>query len=663
MRLPVILRIFKDDRLLEVKQFDTDQIVFGHDAEVNVEIPDAEVSSIHALIELRDAGYYLCDLGSRSGTFKNNQSILDEPLSSGDEIKVGPYKILFYVGAPKPKSIPVQEEKAFSPTPLKVIEVAKSEDVVEPKKVEVKKNEAKTGEPKEVPAVQEKPVKAVKVKIEKKSHKTFAPPSEVKDLKKYLKPNKGPAVEVTVAWKERILDSYRFGEKDKKIVIGSDAKAQVKLPSTVARSSQVIIEKALGTKILVAADTNIEVLTPNLNWGFDDLRQLGRVQMVGQAAAIRLEQGELAAISFSEDDIQVFVTHIPEMAPPKTLGWVDLSSGQLTGVILSLAFVFLLSLWVSVNAPETAEKVVDPLESKRVAQFIYKKVEPKQPELPVEPEKPPLPKQVKVEEQKQIVEKGAKVELAKKEDSAGRAQELRPKKGKDKSFSSTKKGGSVKLADKEGGGAKTKSVTETGLFSAFGGGGVRANPDKSYSGSGDIFGMASRATGKSGTAENRAGDDIGSRFKDTGAGGKGFATEGIADIGTHGRSSGQSDYGDTGTGEKASVAVKAGGGEEEFLGSIDREAVRRVVQAGMREIRSCYERQLNKNKGLEGRIVLAWVIAEQGKVLSARVKNSNMNNKELEECMIGRLKTWRFPEPPAGGHPEVSFPFMLKAQK
>ena len=106
MKSPIILRIFKKDQLLEVKQFESDQIIFGHDADVTVDLNDVEISPIHCLVELRDSGYYLCDMGSISGTKKNGKSILDEPISSGDNIELGPFRIHFFVGAPKVKIVP-----------------------------------------------------------------------------------------------------------------------------------------------------------------------------------------------------------------------------------------------------------------------------------------------------------------------------------------------------------------------------------------------------------------------------------------------------------------------------------------------------------------------------------------------------------------------------
>ena len=114
MKSPIILRIFKNDQLLEVKQFEGTQVIFGHDADVTVDLSDEAVSAIHCLIELRDSGYYVCDMGSATGTKKNGKSVMDESISSGDNIQIGPFRVQFFVGAPKPKDPPV----AVAPTSI-----------------------------------------------------------------------------------------------------------------------------------------------------------------------------------------------------------------------------------------------------------------------------------------------------------------------------------------------------------------------------------------------------------------------------------------------------------------------------------------------------------------------------------------------------------------
>ena len=308
-----------------------------------------------------------------------------------------------------------------------------------------------------------------------------------------------------------------------------------------------------------------------------------------------------------------------------------------------------------------------------MAQFVYEKPkeeikpEPVPPPQKTEPKDVPPPPLKKVEVvEKADAPKGAKEKPAVAQ-SAARAMEVRAipnSKNKPKKFTSTvKQGGAVKIGDKAGANAQSKDVTKTGLLSAFGGGGMRSQLDQAYQGSGDLLGLAEKATGSAGMGENRAGSDLGSKFKDVGAGGKGTATQGISGIGTKGRSSGQSAYGDVGIGGKGSVAIEAGGMGAEFVGSIDREQVRRVIRSILSQIKSCYERQLRSNPDLEGKIVIRFDIHAEGKIKSSAPVDATGVMKVVGECVAARIKEQRMPEPPEGSYAEVDYPFVFGAQK
>ena len=145
---------------------------------------------------------------------------------------------------------------------------------------------------------------------------------------------------------------------------------------------------------------------------------------------------------------------------------------------------------------------------------------------------------------------------------------------------------------------------------------------------------------------------------DTGAGGKGTATQGIAGVGTKGRGSGQGGYGGSeGFGDKGAVSVEPGGAEEDFVGTIDKEAVRRVVRANIKEIQFCYERQLQGNKSLEGKVLIEWEIGAQGAVLTTKLLKTSVSNAAVENCVMTRIKSWKFPEPPPNTVAVVQYPF------
>ncbi|GIL18018.1 MAG: hypothetical protein BroJett040_17690 [Oligoflexia bacterium] len=671
MRSPIILRIFKGPQLVEVKQFDQEQIIVGHDGDVQVDLKDPSVSPIHCLIELRDSGYFLCDLGSQSGTHKNGAAILDEPLSSGDQIGIGPFQIHFFVGVPKPKAPPVVEV----PQPVqKVSPLAQS--ISQPVQTEAKVVEvAKVSPPPQIPevgkVVKKSTTQSAGIRHDK-TWNTFAPSSEISDLKGYLRPTKGTVVEVIVAWKERVLSIQHFSEK-KSYTIGSQG-CDVEIPPTFISGKLPFVDYSNGCRVVVTQNMYAELKTVQDIYKIDDLQKMGRLAKISTGTAIRVEQAELLCITIGDGTLQIFVRFVPASEKPTLVG-LDISAGELTGLIVTFVLVSLLAIYMSIYGPQAIQEPKQD-ETLRLAQFVYNKKEepPKPPEPPKpEPKKveakdvpPPEPKKVEVTDKK-TGPKGPAPKPAVKEQPATKAAEVRPmpsQVNKPKKFTSIKQGGSVKVGETEGANAQSaRDVSKTGLLSAFGGGGSRTQLDQAYSGSGELLGMADKATGTSGQSTNRAGEDIGSKFKDAGAGGKGTATQGIAGVGTKGRSSGQSAYGGEGLGGKGSVAIEAGGIGEEFVGSIDREAVRRVIRSILAQIKSCYERQLRMTSDLEGKIVINFDIHEQGRVKSAKPKETSAAMRPVAECVASRIKEQRFPEPPAGSYASVDYPFVFGAQK
>lgn len=706
MRTPVILRVFKGNQLKEVKQFDLDQIVIGHEAEVQLDLDDESVSPIHCLIETRDNGYYICDLGSKSGTFKNGNQILDEALHSGDEVGIGPFKLSFFIGVPKPRATPVvvNDEK----TEL----IAKQESVAEvaqlPKEKPVEKKEekpaaevkipasvpaaaveaapaAKAKKPEEKKAVAQKPeIKThyrPPVSSKKKKRISFAPASEVVDLKDVLRPTKGNVLEVIVAWRERILNTYHFRHKGA-IRVGDTKNEQISLPTKNIPRGWPLIDVGGTVKINVHADMKVELYNSSGTQNIESLSAVGKCTNGPQGRQIRLDQSELLKLTLGDGNINLFFRYVPQ-SPTVPVSPFFFSSSELAGVVLSVIIAGVLAFYVSIMKPPQEEP--KPEEITRTAEVIFNKPlqTPSKPPPPpppppekVVPPPPKTPEKAKMEDQKRENQvKGAPTDKARaqKAQQAQRANEVAPipnSQNRPKKFTSTKQGGAVKLGNQAGANAQSaqpKDVSKIGLFGAFGGGGIRSKLDQAYQGAGGILGQAEKATGSSGFAENREGDDVGSKFKDTGAGGKGTATQGIAGIGTKGRSSGMSAYGGTeGFGDKTSVAIEAGGAEETFVGSIDKDAVRRAIRHNLNLIRGCYEAELRKldqsgRKSFEGRVTMEWKIVDSGIAKDVQVKSSTLRNSATERCVALRMATIKFPDVPAGMEATVTYPFVFKS--
>ncbi len=122
-------------------------------------------------------------------------------------------------------------------------------------------------------------------------------------------------------------------------------------------------------------------------------------------------------------------------------------------------------------------------------------------------------------------------------------------------------------------------------------------------------------------------------------------------------------FGAGGLGRSGSVrgqVTRASGRSLAVQGSIDRDAVAKVVNAHLQEVRACYERALLKDPGLAGKVVLEWSISTSGAVTMARTRSSSLSNGGVERCILSSLKTWKFPSA-RGGQVLVSYPFLFNS--
>jgi pSer/pThr/pTyr-binding forkhead associated (FHA) protein/outer membrane biosynthesis protein TonB len=151
---------------------------------------------------------------------------------------------------------------------------------------------------------------------------------------------------------------------------------------------------------------------------------------------------------------------------------------------------------------------------------------------------------------------------------------------------------------------------------------------------------------------------LGSRGSGLGGGG---SAEGLGGLGTRGVGSGRSGFGSGGGsfGAKGEGRVSATSGDPLILGALDRSLIDQVIKAKMAQIRYCYQRELQKDPSLGGKIVIKFTIAKDGTVSKASVKTTSINNSAVEQCVVGRFYKMQFPEPKGGGIVIVSYPFIF----
>lgn len=151
---------------------------------------------------------------------------------------------------------------------------------------------------------------------------------------------------------------------------------------------------------------------------------------------------------------------------------------------------------------------------------------------------------------------------------------------------------------------------------------------------------------------------LGLRGNARGGGGASAESVGVGPIGARGN----------GDGRGAGVGKLKGGGQSELGldaparvdGGLDREVIRRVILSHRAQIRYCYEKELASRADLEGRVLVEFVIAADGRVTSARAAEDTLATPAVGQCLVSKVRTWTFPQPKGGGVVVVSYPFMFK---
>ena len=183
----------------------------------------------------------------------------------------------------------------------------------------------------------------------------------------------------------------------------------------------------------------------------------------------------------------------------------------------------------------------------------------------------------------------------------------------------------------------------------FGGGGLGAGMEKTL---GSVSGLAG--------VDQFGSGGLGTRGFGTGGGGNAL---GIGGLGTRGRGGGGgAKYGMAAgrIGRKGRSQISAGGGQAVIMGALDRSVIDAYIRRNLAKIRWCYEKELNKDPKLFGRIVINFIISKRGSVSSSKVNRTTMGNKTVETCVANQIKKIRFPKPKGGGIVIVNYPFVFK---
>jgi hypothetical protein len=86
-----------------------------------------------------------------------------------------------------------------------------------------------------------------------------------------------------------------------------------------------------------------------------------------------------------------------------------------------------------------------------------------------------------------------------------------------------------------------------------------------------------------------------------------------------------------------------------------------IIRRRQYRIRLCYERQLNFNSKLAGKIAMHFVIGAKGSVVKANISEDTMKNESVRNCVLDEVKSWIFPSPEGGTLVNVDYPFVFES--
>jgi outer membrane biosynthesis protein TonB len=108
---------------------------------------------------------------------------------------------------------------------------------------------------------------------------------------------------------------------------------------------------------------------------------------------------------------------------------------------------------------------------------------------------------------------------------------------------------------------------------------------------------------------------------------------------------------------QVSISDETPGMSEEGL---TKQEVWEVINKHLSEVKYCYERAIIRRPDAQGKLVVAFTIGAPGSVKKTAVKSSSLGDPQLDQCIVGRLTTWKFPKPRGGIDVNVLYPFIFK---
>jgi len=598
-KVPIQFEIYDGDRLVRTEVLAEPTIKIGKLSSSHLRIDDDDVSRMHAVIEVGSADdVVVLDLGSTKGTLVNGQPVTKSRLRSGDALTLGRHRIVVTISGQSAASRPDVHAMATV--------------IVRPQ-----------GVARHAP--------------------TFEEDESDSDG--------GRTLEVVAMFGDAVVDISHLSEQGT-YTIGQANEVNHFVRGDLVPEDPYPLASTNGADMVVNVPESLQgdVMLDGQVYSLDELKaagKLGKSSSVTRSHALRLPPKARARLHFG--GATFLVNHVAAVRPLPPVGIFSSFDGHFGRYFLAAAALHALFAAIILSVPEDAERLaLDAFDvQERYVEFMLK---------------PETEKEEKIED----LFKGLKDEG----DAAAKAREDDGKMGKKDSEQKNQRfaikgppdAEKIQLAKER---AKMEALNTAnaafnqleGELSAVWGSQERALGADTVSALGNMFGDRTGESGGFG----------GVGVAGTGRGGGGFSDSsiGVGNIGTMGRGGGE---GGTGYGRGVSRYGERSGkipqvipGKPIVSGALDMETIRRIIRQHAAEYKYCYEKQLNVKRDLAGKVTVKFTISGNGSVIAAGIEESTMGDRDVESCLVDKIKRWVFPEPKGGGIVTVKYPFVFKA--
>lgn len=144
-----------------------------------------------------------------------------------------------------------------------------------------------------------------------------------------------------------------------------------------------------------------------------------------------------------------------------------------------------------------------------------------------------------------------------------------------------------------------------------------------------------------------------------GSAGEGARAQGAGGYGTRGSGGGRAGYGKISLVGGTSAVSLPMDDEATVEGGLDRDQIIAVINRNKGQIIYCYEKGLQAKPSIGGRVSVSFVIGPAGRITTANIAESSLGSNMVENCMLGKMKSWQFPQPVGRVNVDVLYPFEL----